>query len=47
LALNLTTAEEFHKLFEAAMSTKRPRLIEAPIVQNLKPAIDAVHSSRG
>ena len=25
----------------------QPRLIEAQIVQNLKPAIDAIHSSRG
>jgi hypothetical protein len=27
--------------------TKRPRLIEAQSVQNLKPVIDAVHNSRG
>jgi acetolactate synthase-1/2/3 large subunit len=46
-ATRATTAEEFHKQFEAAMNTKGPRLIEAQIVQNLKPAIDAVHSSRG
>jgi hypothetical protein len=29
------------------MSTKGPRLIEAQIVQNLEPVIDAVHNSRG
>jgi acetolactate synthase I/II/III large subunit len=46
-ATRATTAEEFHKQLEAAMSTKGPRLIEAQIVQNLKPAIDAVHNSRG
>jgi acetolactate synthase I/II/III large subunit len=46
-ATRATTAEEFHKQFEAAMSTKGPRLIEAQIVQNLKPVIDAVHNSRG
>jgi len=37
-ATRATTAEEFHKQFEAAISTKGPRLIEAQIVQNLKPA---------
>ncbi len=46
-ATRATTAEEFHKQFEAAMRTKGPHLIEAQIVQNLKPAIDAVHISRG
>jgi acetolactate synthase-1/2/3 large subunit len=46
-ATRATTAEEFHQQFEAAMSTKGPRLIEAQIVQNLKAAIDAVHDSRG
>jgi acetolactate synthase I/II/III large subunit len=46
-ATRATTAEEFHKQFEAAMSSKGPRLIEAQIVQNLKPAIDAVHNARG
>ena len=46
-ATRATTAEEFHQQFESAMSTKGPRLIEAQIVQNLKPAIDAVHNSRG
>jgi acetolactate synthase I/II/III large subunit len=46
-ATRATTAEEFHQQFEAAMRTNGPRLIEAQIVQNLKPAIDAVHKSRG
>jgi len=46
-ATRATTAEKFHKQFEAAMSSKGPRLIEAQIVQNLKPAIDAIHNSRG
>ncbi len=46
-ATRATTAEEFHKQFEAAMNSKGPRLIEAQIVQNLKPVIDAVHNSRG
>jgi acetolactate synthase I/II/III large subunit len=45
-ATRATTAEEFHQQFEAAMSSKGPRLIEAQIVQNLKPAIDAVHKAR-
>ena len=46
-ATRARTAEEFHKQFEAAMRTKGPRLIEAQIVQNLKPAIDAIYKSRG
>ena len=46
-AARATTAEEFHQQFEAAMRTKGPHLIEPHIVQNLKPAIDAVHNSRG
>ena len=46
-ATRAATAEEFHQQFEAAMSTKGPRLIEAPIVQHLKPAIDTVHDARG
>jgi acetolactate synthase I/II/III large subunit len=46
-ATRASAAEEFHKQFEAAMSTRGPRLIEAQIVQHLKPAIDAIHSSRG
>jgi len=45
-ATRATTAEEFHKQFEAAMSTKGPRLIEAQITQNLQPMIDAVHKTR-
>ncbi len=44
-ATRATTAEEFHKQFEAAMSTKGPHLIEAQIVQNLQPIIDAVHKT--
>jgi hypothetical protein len=46
-ATRATTAREFHQQFEAAMSTKGPRPIEARTIQNLKLAIDAVHSSRG
>jgi hypothetical protein len=46
-ASRATTTEEFHQQFEAAMSTKGARLIEAQIVQSLKPAIDAIHNSRG
>jgi acetolactate synthase-1/2/3 large subunit len=46
-ATRATTAEEFHKQFDAAMSTKGPRLIEAHIAQDLKPVIDAVHDSMG
>jgi acetolactate synthase-1/2/3 large subunit len=45
-ATRATTAEEFHQQFEAAMNTKGPRLVEAQIVQNLKPMIDAIHDSR-
>lgn len=45
-ASRATTAEEFHRQFEAAMGTKGPRLIEARIVQTLQPAIDGVHRSR-
>jgi acetolactate synthase-1/2/3 large subunit len=45
-ATRATTAEEFHRQFAAAMSTKGPKLIEAKIVQNLQPAIDAVHKAR-
>jgi len=29
------------------MSTEGPHLIEAQIVQNIQPMIDAVHNSRG
>jgi len=45
-ATRATTAEEFHKQFEAAMSAKGPRLIEARIVQDLKPVINAVNKAR-
>ena len=45
-ATRASTAEEFHQQFAAAMSTKGPHLIEAQIVQNLQPAIDAVHKTR-
>jgi acetolactate synthase-1/2/3 large subunit len=45
-ATRATTAEEFHKQFAAAMSTTGPRLIEAQIVQNIQPMIDAVHKAR-
>jgi acetolactate synthase-1/2/3 large subunit len=45
-ATRATTAEEFHQQFAAAMSAKGPRLIEAQIVQNIKPLIDAVHKTR-
>ncbi len=46
-ATRAATAEEFHQQFATAMSSKGPRLIEAQIVQNLKPVIDAVHNARG
>ena len=45
-ATRATTAEEFHKQFEEAMRTQGPRLIEAQIVQNLQPMIDAAHKTR-
>ena len=45
-ATRATTAEEFHQQFKAAMSTKGAKLIEAKIVQDLQPAIDAVHKAR-
>jgi len=45
-ATRATTAEEFHAQFGEAMRNKGPRLIEAQIVQDLKPAIDAIHQSR-
>ena len=41
-----TTAEEFHKQFEAALHTKGPRLIEAQIVQNIQPMIDLIRRSK-
>ena len=46
-ASRATTAEEFHKQFEAAMATKGPHLIEAQIVQDLRPIVDQVHKARG
>ena len=46
-ASRATTAEEFHKQFEAAMATKGPRLIETQIVQDLQPITDLVHKNRG
>jgi len=46
-ASRATTADEFHKRFEAAMATKGPRLIEAQIVQDLQPITDLVHKNRG
>ena len=46
-ATRATTAKEFHMQFESAMSTVGPRLIEAQIVQDIQPVIDAVHGSRG
>ena len=46
-ATRAKTAEEFHQQFEAAMGSKGPHLIEANIVQNLQPEIDAVHNARG
>jgi acetolactate synthase-1/2/3 large subunit len=45
-ATRATTAEEFHRQFEVAMQTKGPHLIEAQIVEDLRPMIDAVHKSR-
>jgi acetolactate synthase-1/2/3 large subunit len=44
-ASRATTAEEFHKQFEAAMGTKGPRLIEAQIVENIQPMIDHIRKS--
>jgi len=35
-----------HQQFAAAMNTPGPHLIEAQIVQNLQPMIDAVHKTR-
>lgn len=46
-ATRATTAEEFHKQFEAAMDTRGPRLIEARIVQDLNPMINAVRADAG
>ncbi len=44
-ASRATTAEEFHKQFEAAISSKGPRLIEAQIVENIQPMIDYIRKS--
>jgi len=46
-ATRATTAEEFHQQFEMAMRTKGPKLIEAQIVQDIKPMADAIHKARG
>jgi acetolactate synthase I/II/III large subunit len=46
-ATRATTADEFHKQFDAAMSTKGPRLIEAQIVQSLQPMSDYIRDNRG
>ena len=45
-ATRATTAEEFHQQFEAAMSSQGPHLIEAQIVQDIKPMIDKIHNER-
>jgi acetolactate synthase I/II/III large subunit len=45
-ASRATTAEEFHKQFEAALGSKGPRLIEAQVVQDIQPMIDLVRKSR-
>ena len=45
-ASRATTAEEFCQQFETAVNTKGTHLIEAQVVQNLGPMIDAVHKSR-
>ena len=44
-ASRATTAEEFHKQFAAAISTKGPHLIEAQIVENIQPVIDYIRKS--
>ncbi|MDM0106554.1 acetolactate synthase large subunit [Variovorax sp. J22R24] len=41
-ASRATTAEEFHAQLEAALGSKGPRLIEAQVAQDIKPAIDLV-----
>ncbi len=41
------TPEEFHQQFEAAMGAKGPHLIEANIVQDLRPITEAIHKARG
>jgi acetolactate synthase I/II/III large subunit len=44
-ATRATTAEEFHK-HRSGDEHQGSHLIEATIVQNLQPAIDAVHKTR-
>lgn len=45
-ASRATTAEEFHKQFEAAVGSKGPHLIEAQVVQDIQPMIDLVRKSK-
>jgi acetolactate synthase I/II/III large subunit len=45
-ASRATTAEEFHKQFEAALGTKGPRLIEAQLAQDIRPMIDLIRKSK-
>jgi thiamine pyrophosphate-dependent acetolactate synthase large subunit-like protein len=44
-ASRATTAEEFHKQFEAAIKAKGPHLIEAQIVEDIKPMIEYIRKS--
>jgi len=44
-ASRATTAQEFHKQFEAAISTKGPHLIEAQIVEDIQPMIDYIRKT--
>jgi acetolactate synthase-1/2/3 large subunit len=45
-ASRATTAEEFHKQFEAALGAKGPCLIEAQLVQDIQPMIDLIRKSK-
>ncbi len=45
-ASRATTAEEFHRQFEAALGTKGPRLIEAQLVQEIQPMIELIRRSK-
>ena len=45
-ATRAATAEEFHQQLATAMNTPGPHLIEAQVVQNLQPMIDAVYKTR-
>jgi len=45
-ATRAVTAEEFHQQLATAMNTPGPHLIEAQVVQNLQPMIDAVYKTR-